>query len=419
MFALIDCNNFYASCERAFSPSLNGKPVVVLSNNDGCVIARSNEAKAVGIPMGAPAFQYQQLFDAKKVHVFSANFALYGDMSSRVMSLLSHYSPDMEIYSIDEAFLEFNGYERFSFSEIGKDMRKKVVQGTGIPISVGFAPSKSLAKVANKIAKKFPEQTGGVYYINTEEARIKALKWLPVEDVWGIGRKHAKRLYAMGVKKAYDFTQLPEAWIKKNMSVIGLRLQKELNGISILNLEDVKPKKHIATTRSFEQHYTSLVDLTERVSTFAVCCAEKLRRQHSHCNAIMVFVHTNGFRSDLPQYSRNCVVQLPYATSSSIDLVHYAVKGLQLIFKDGYQYKKAGVIVMNITPENTCQTNLFQQPNPKHEQLMNVMDRINKVNGAQKLKLACQDLDRTWKMRQEKLSKRYTTRLDEIINIHL
>jgi DNA polymerase V len=419
MFSLIDCNNFYASCERVFCPSLNGKPVVVLSNNDGCVIARSNEAKAVGIPMGAPAFQYQPLFDEKKVHVFSANFALYGDMSSRVMSLISCYSPDMEVYSIDEAFLKFDGYQRFNFTEIGKDMRRKVLQGTGIPISVGFAPSKALAKVANKIAKKFPEQTGSVYYINNEAARIKALKWLPVEDVWGIGRKHAKRLHLMGIKKAYDFTQLSEIWVKKHMSVVGLRLQKELQGISILELEDIKPKKHIATTRSFEEHYTKLSDLTERVSTFAVCCAEKLRKQQSHCNAVMVFVHTNGFRADLPQYSKNGVIQLPYATNSSIDLVHYAVKGLQMIFKQGYHYKKAGVIVMNITPENSCQTNLFQQAHPKHQQLMDVIDKINHINGSQKIKLACQDLGRTWKMRQEKLSKRYTTRLDEIITIHL
>ena len=419
MFSLIDCNNFYASCERVFCPSLNGKPVVVLSNNDGCVIARSNEAKAVGIPMGAPAFQYQPLFDEKKVHVFSANFALYGDMSSRVMSLISCYSPDMEVYSIDEAFLKFDGYQRFNFTEIGKDMRRKVLQGTGIPISIGFAPSKALAKVANKIAKKFPEQTGGVYYINNEAARIKALKWLPVEDVWGIGRKHAKRLHLMGIKKAYDFTQLSEIWVKKHMSVVGLRLQKELQGISILELEDIKPKKHIATTRSFEEHYTKLSDLTERVSTFAVCCAEKLRKQQSHCNAVMVFVHTNGFRADLPQYSKNGVIQLPYATNSSIDLVHYAVKGLQMIFKQGYHYKKAGVIVMNITPENSCQTNLFQQAHPKHQQLMDVIDKINHINGSQKIKLACQDLGRTWKMRQEKLSKRYTTRLDEIITIHL
>jgi DNA polymerase V len=417
LFALIDCNNFYASCERVFRPELNGKPIVVLSNNDGCVIARSNEAKAVGVPMGAVAYQFQKLFNEKNVHVFSSNYALYGDMSSRVMQLLSIYSPDMEIYSIDEAFLKFKGYELFNLSSIGKDMRYKVTKGTGIPISVGFAPTKALAKVANKVAKKFPMQTESVHVIDTEEKRIKALKWLPIEDVWGIGRQHAKRLQNLGVKTAYDFTQVPETWVKKNMAIVGLRLQKELNGISVLELDDIKPKKNIATTRSFEKNYSKIEDLIERVSTFAVTCAEKLRRQKSCCNSIMVFIHTNGHRSDLPQYSKNIVMQLPFASNSSIDLSEYAVKGLQLIFKEGYQYKKAGVIVMDFTPEVNYQASLFDEKNPKHDKLMATMDKINKSIGRQKIKLASQDLDRTWKMRQEKLSKRYTTRLDEIITI--
>ncbi|MFN8114949.1 MAG: Y-family DNA polymerase [Bacteroidia bacterium] len=419
MFALIDCNNFYASCERVFRPDLNGKPIVVLSNNDGCVIARSNEAKAVGIPMGAAAYQFQKLFDEKKVHVFSSNYALYGDMSSRVMTLLSTYSPDMEIYSIDEAFLKFKGYKLFNLTTIGKEMRYKVTKGTGIPISIGFAPTKALAKVANKVAKKFPTQTESVHIIDTEEKRIKALKWLPVEDVWGIGRQHAKRLQHLGVKTAYDFSQVPETWVKKNMAIVGLRLQKELNGISVLELDDIKPKKNIATTRSFEKNYSKIEDLIERVSTFAVTCAEKLRRQKSCCNSIMVFIHTNGHRSDLPQYSKNIVMQLPYASNSSIDLSDYAVKGLMLIFKEGYQYKKAGVIVMDFTPEENMQASLFDSPNPKHSSLMATMDKINKSIGRQKLKLASQDLDRTWKMKQEKLSKRYTTRLDEIITLNL
>jgi DNA polymerase V len=417
LFALIDCNNFYASCERVFQPDLNGKPIVVLSNNDGCVIARSNEAKAVGVPMGAPAFQFQKMFDANNVQVFSSNYALYGDMSSRVMTLLSEFSPDMEIYSIDEAFLKFKGFEYFNLAAIGKEIRYKVTKGTGIPISVGFAPTKALAKVANKVAKKFPEHTGSVYIINTDESRIKALKWLPVEDVWGIGRKHAKRLNLIGVKTAYDFTLLSENWVKNNMAIVGLRLQKELNGISVLDLDDIKPKKNIATTRSFEKNYSKIEDLIERVSTFAVTCAEKLRRQKSCCNSIMIFVYTNGHRPELPQYSKNIVMQLPYASNSSIDLSDYAVKGLRLIFKEGYQYKKAGVIVMDFTPEVNYQASLFDEKNPKHDKLMAAMDKINKNIGRQKLKLASQDLDRTWKMRQEKLSKRYTTRLDEIITI--
>ncbi len=418
MFALVDCNNFYASCERVFRPNLNNKPIVVLSNNDGCVIARSNEAKTLGVPMGAAAYQFQKLFDEKNIHVFSSNYALYGDMSMRVMTLLNNFSPDMEVYSIDEAFLKFEGFQHFNLAEIGKQMRYKVTKGTGIPVSIGFAPTKALAKVANKIAKKFPSQTGSVHIIDSEEKRIKALKWLPVEDVWGIGRQHAKRLIAMGIKTAYDFSLLSDEWVKKNMAIVGIRLKKELNGLSVLDLEDIKPKKNIATTRSFEKNYSKIVDLQERVSTFAVTCAEKLRKQKSSCNSIMVFIHTNGHRNDLPQYGKNIVIKLPYATNSSIILSEYANKGLQLIFKEGYQYKKAGVIVMDFVPEQNYQASLFENPNPKHAKLMATMDTINKSIGSKKIKLASQALDRTWKMRQEKLSKRYTTRLNEIITIH-
>ncbi len=223
MFALIDCNNFYASCERVFRPDLNGKPVVILSNNDGCVIARSNEAKAIGIPMGAPAFKFDELFKQNNVHVFSTNFPLYGDMSNRVMNILSDFSPDMEIYSIDECFLKLHGFELFNLQEHGLNMRLKVVKWTGIPISVGMAPTKALAKAANRIAKKFPERTNGVYIIDTDEKREKALKWLKIEDVWGIGRQHAKRLQDIGVLTAFDFIKLSDDWVKKDMSIVGLR----------------------------------------------------------------------------------------------------------------------------------------------------------------------------------------------------
>jgi DNA polymerase V len=300
MYALVDCNNFYASCERVFRPDLNEKPVVVLSNNDGCVIARSNEAKALGVPMGAPAYQFQKLFEEQHVQVFSANFALYGDLSSRVMSILSTYAPHMEIYSIDEAFLPFNGFELYDLNNIGSDMRRKVLRSTGIPVSVGFAPTKTLAKVANQIAKKFPERTGGMYIIDNDEKRVKALKWLPVKDVWGIGRKHEKRLQYLSIKTAYDFLQMSDSWIKKNMSVVGLRLKRELEGIpSIEEMEETRTKQSIATTRSFEKHYTTFDELKERVITFAVKDAEKLRQQNCCCNSVMVFVHTNYFRDDL------------------------------------------------------------------------------------------------------------------------
>ena len=417
MFALVDCNNFYASCERVFNPVLNNKPIVVLSNNDGCVIARSNEAKALGIPMGAPAFEYEKIFVQKNVTVFSSNYALYGDMSSRVMNLLSEFTPEIEIYSIDEAFLKFNGFELFNLQQIGETMRHRVTKGTGIPISIGFATTKALSKVANKIAKKFPERTNSVYVIDTEDKRIKALKWLPIEDVWGIGRKHSQRLKNLNIHNAYQFSQLSDDWVRKNMSVVGLRLKHDLEGKPTLDLDTVANKKMIATTRSFQGTLTSYQDVKERVSTFAVSCAEKLRKQQSQCNMVMVFLHTNGFRKDLPQYGRNIVVKTEYPTNSSIDLVKCAQAGLKSIFKKDFHYKKAGVIVMGLTPDNQKQYTLFTKENPKHIPIMNVVDRLNTAYGNNKIKFASQSLGRQWKMKQERLSPRYSTNINEIISI--
>lgn len=419
MFALIDCNNFYASCERVFRPDLNGKPVVVLSNNDGCVIARSNEAKALGIEMGAPAFKSQELFDKHNVNVFSSNLTLYGDMSKRVMNILSEYSPDMEIYSIDEAFLDFSGFDMYNLQEYGELICKTVKQYTGIPISIGIAPTKVLAKAANRIAKKYPKETKGVHIIDTEEKRLKALKWLKIEDVWGIGRQHSKKLKALGVNNALQFTMLADDLVKKKMSVVELRLKKELSGESILKLEDRKAKKNIATTRSFEKEYKTLDEIKERVVTFSVSCAEKLRRQQSCCNAIMVFVHTNYFKKEQPQYAKNIIVNIPFPTNSSIEIAEYAIKGLEKIYKEGFSYKKAGVIVLDFTPENEYQTTLFENSNPKHKQVMQAMDKINSQIGQHKVKLASQDKNRTWKMKQEKLSPRYTSRFDEIMTINV
>ena len=419
MFGLVDCNNFYASCQRVFQPDLIGKPIVVLSNNDGCVIARSNEAKELGIPMGAVAYQYEKLFAQNNIHVFSANFALYGDMSQRVMSILSEYSPDMEIYSIDEAFLKFDGFKNFNLQTMAEAMHRKVTKGTGIPISVGIAPTKALAKVANRIAKKFPQKTKSVYIIDSEEKRIKALKWLKVEDIWGIGRQHSKRLQALGVKTAYDFTQLNNDFIQKQLSIVGLRLQQDLLGNPTLNLEEPESKKSIATTRSFDNNYTELKQLEERVTTFAVSCAEKLRKQQSCCNSLMVFIHTNRHRKEMPQYSRNIVVQLPYPTNSSIELTKFAVQALRKIFKTGYAYKKAGVIIQHFTPATITQINLFENSDERHKIVMSTMDKLNTIYGMQKIKLASQDLRKVWKMKQEKLSPNYTTKLSDIITIYV
>jgi len=417
MIALIDCNNFYASCERVFNPDLNGKPVVILSNNDGCVIARSNEAKPF-VPMGAPAFQYKEVFIQHDIKIFSSNFALYGDMSARVMNILSTFSPKIEIYSIDEAFLQFEGFQYTNLYNYGLEIKQKVQKSTGIPISVGFAQTKALAKVANKIAKKFPTETKGVYMIDSEEKRLKALKWLPVEDVWGIGRKFSKKLLKLGVQRAFQFTQLSDYWVKKNMSVVGLRLKRELLGEPNLEMEEPKKKQNIATTRSFEKDYTNIEELKERVTTFAVTCAEKLRKQKSCCNALLVFVHTNFHKNQHQQYFKNIVVKLPFPSNSSIELARFANVGLEKIFVQGFHYKKAGVIAMNFTPEANIQLNFFENSNPKHKLLMAAMDKLNNEIGQHKIKLASQDLDRTWKMRQEKRSPRYTTKLSEVITVN-
>ena len=410
MFALVDCNNFYASCERVFNPKLIDKPIVILSNNDGCVISRSNEAKALGIPMGAPAFKYDSVFKKHKIYVFSTNFPLYGDMSSRVMSILSACTPNIEIYSIDEAFLEFKGFNNYDLEQYGRDIRKKILKWTGIPVSIGIAPTKALAKVANRISKKFDKKTCGVYVINSKEKREKALQWLKIEDVWGIGVKHSERLKIHNINKAYDFTEMSDQWVRKNMSVVGLRLKKELEGKSVLSLEENRsPKKAIATTRSFEKNLIKFEDLKERISTFSVCCSEKLRSQKSSCNSIYVFIKSNKHQRNKSQYRNGIVMTLPYSSSSSITISKYAIEGLKKIYKKGIEYKKAGVIVLGLIPTDSKQLNIFEKENPKHNTLMKTLDFITKKEGISKIKLASQDLKRIWKMKQTKLSSRYTT----------
>ena len=419
MFALVDCNNFYASCQRVFQPNLVGKPIVVYSNNDGCVISRSNEAKALGVPMGAAAYQWEKFFEQNGIEVFSANFALYGDMSQRVMTILNDFSPEMEVYSIDEAFIKFQGFERFNLQHIGESMHRRVTKGTGIPISVGIAPTKALAKVANRIAKKFPQHTNNVYLIDDEEKRVKALRWLKIEDVWGVGRKHAKRLQAIGVKTALDFTLLDDRWVQDNMAIVGLRLKRDLEGKPTLDLEEAQQKKNIAITRSFEGNHAERDFLEERISTFAVSCAEKLRLQKSCCNSVMVFIQTNRHRIDLPQYNRSIVLNLPFPTNSSIEISNFALKALSVIFREGYEYKRAGVIVQDFTDEDKTQMSLFENSDERHKKLMQSIDKLNTMFGQQKIKLGSQDPKKVWKMKQEKLSPSYTTKLSDIIIIRV
>ena len=418
MYALVDCNNFYASCERVFRPNLNGKPIVVLSNNDGCVIARSNEAKLLNIPMGAPAFKFKEEFKKHNISVFSSNYALYGDMSARVMSVLSNYTPEIEIYSIDEAFLKLEGFEYFNIDEYGKEIVKTVTKSTGIPVCIGIAPTKTLTKVANRIAKKFPNKTGGVYIIDSDEKRIKALKWLAIEDVWGIGRKLSKKLKQQGIVNAYQFINMPNDWVRKQMSVVGLRLKKELEGNPTNDLEKLKTKKVITTTRTFDKNCTNYNQIKERVATYTISCAEKLRKQKTNCNSLLVFVETNRHRHDLPQYKKEVIIKLPYPTNSNIELVKFALKGLRTIFNNKYSYKRAGVMVMDLTPEHIVQLNLFENSIPKHKPLMQTIDKINRSFGQHTVKLGSQDLSKKWKMKQENLSPKYTTNINDIIVVN-
>ncbi|MGV8963519.1 MAG: Y-family DNA polymerase [Candidatus Saccharimonadaceae bacterium] len=415
MYSLIDCNNFYASCERVFNPSLTNIPIVVLSNNDGCVIARSNEAKKLNIPMGAPAFQFQNVFRTHGVKVFSANFHLYGDMSRRVMNILSTYSPVTEIYSIDECFLSLHGMD-VDFQKYGEDMVQKVKKWTGIPTSVGTAHTKSLAKVANRIAKKFPEITHSSYVIDSEEKRIKALKWLAIEDVWGIGRQNARKLYAQGIKKAYDFTTMPESWVLKHMTIVGLRLQKDLKGIATIEMETVDKKQSIATTRSFDRDYDTFDDVKERIIAFTTLAAQRLRDQNSLCNKLSLFVETNRFNEIETYYYKSIQLRLPFPTSSTIEMVSFAVMGLKQIFREHLHYKKAGVILSHFVDNNCYQPSLFFNSNPKHQELMKVIDKINSNYKPNSVRLAGMD-QKTFKMRQEHLSPAYTTNIQDLIEV--
>lgn len=418
MYALIDCNNFYASCERVFQPQYNGKPIAILSNNDGCIISRSDEAKKLGIPMGAPEFKVTDLLKQHNVKVFSSNYSLYGDLSYRVMKILEHFTPCVEVYSIDEAFMNFEGMQIDNFHDYGLQIKNRVKKWTSIPTSIGFAPSKALSKVANKIARKFPEHTNGVYVIDTDEKRIKALKWTKIDDIWGIGARLSKKMKTKNILRAYDFVQpYNEAFIKKEMGVVGLRLKYELEGKSVIDIEEPKNKKSIAITRSFEQSINEYAELKERISTFATVCSEKLRKQKSCCYNVIIYLRKDKYKNPNDRYNFYKMQSLPFATNSSITISNTAIKMLQEIYTEGEIYKKAGVIVTQIIPEDKKQFHLFEEENPKHLLLMKIMDDFQLKTGERKIKLANQDLKRTWKMKQNHLSKRYTTNIKEILEV--
>ena len=417
MFALCDCNNFYCSCERVFNPSLNNRPVVVLSNNDGCIVARSNEVKALGIKMGEPVFKVKHLIEKHNIAVLSSNYTLYADMSQRVMDILSRYSPDTEIYSIDEAFLNFSGMDLFDLKSYGQSIVQSVEQCTGIPVCLGIAPTKTLSKLANRFAKKYPGYQR-VCIMDNDEKISKALHLTEIGDVWGIGRKYAAKLISQGINTAYDFTQLPKAWVRKNMSVVGEKLWRELQGESCLSIESVQPdKKQICTSRSFGQPIDDFEQMMAAVAGYAGQCAYKLRKQQSCAVALMVFVNTNYFRNDLPQYHNSVIVKLPVPSSSTTEIVHYARLGLEKIFQKGYLYKKAGVIILEICPADAIQGNIFDTVDrSKHNRLMKAIDGINDVYGQDTVNVAVVAPGKH-NLRRDLLSPSYTTNIADVIKV--
>jgi DNA polymerase V len=418
VFALVDCNSFYVSCERVFNPAIKNKPVVVLSNNDGCAISRSNEAKAIGIAMGAPIFKCKELVQKHGVEIFSANFVLYGDMSNRVMAVLRQFTPNLEVYSIDEAFLSLDGFESRGLEDYGRKMRADVYRQTGLPVSIGVAPTKTLAKVANHYAKDHPE-TAGVFCLMTEDEINHYLAKTPVKEVWGIGREKAIFLERNGIKNALELKNAPDEWIKKHLTIVTLRTVWELRGIPCLSLEEISPnKKAIATTRTFGYEVSGIDEMQEAVAAYVSRSAEKLRRQKSLAGYIQVYVETNPFK-DTPYYRNSAGIEVSPATAYTPTLIEAANKLLKRIYRDGLRYKSCGVFLMNLCPESGEQEDLFDEPyqGSPRKRLMEIMDRHNRGSNSGKLFLAAEGLGKPWFMKQAHKSKRFTTRWDELLEV--
>ena len=417
MIALVDCNNFYVSCERVFNPSLNGKPVIILSNNDGCAISRSDEAKKIGIEMGAAPHLMGQLIKDYDVKMFSSNYTLYGDMSDRVMKILAGFVPRMEVYSIDETFLDLSGMPFTNLLELGVSIRKTVVKSTGIPVCIGIAPTKALAKMANRYVKKI-NKAFGVHYASNEHLIGAMLECTDVGDVWGIGGQHALMLIRNGIKTAAQFAKAPEDFVRKNMSVVGLRLQNELKGISTMPWEfELPDKKNIRTGRSFGALTQNKELIKEALSNYAATCAMKLRKQKSMAKEMMVFINTNPHRTQDKQYSHSIRIKMDAAYNNTPDIIKYALKGLDIIFKEGHNFMKCGVELCDLVPEDVFQTNLFSIPNPNRKIITGAMDEINLAFGGDTVKFGIQGFKKSYKARAAHLSPCYTTRLDHVIKI--
>jgi DNA polymerase V len=430
MYGIIDCDNCYVSCERVFRPDLEGKPVVVLSNNDGCVVARSNEAKALGIKEGTPYFQMQQQFPNQEIAVFSSNYELYGDLTSRVVMIISQEAPAYFRYSIDECFVYLDGMERVNLQQWGEHLYQRIRRSVGLPVSIGLAPNKTLAKIASKLAKKF-EVYRHCCIIDNDDNRIAALKWLPVEDVWGIGRRYAAKLQALGCRTAYDFAQHHRDWVRLTFNNINIvRTWQELNGEDVVPNEELTKKKSICTSRSFNGMISDKDQLRTHISNYASRCAEKLRRQDTVASVVGIFVSTNPFREDLLQYWKYQELRLITPTNSTIPIVQAATELLDSLFIQGLQYKRAGVIVNGISPSSPLQQDLFDVDAGQIRKLKKLdaaVDLINKRYGSETVVIGAQQYTKPHgegkadvfadAIKHDHKSKNPTTRWSDIIEL--
>ncbi|MFN4893676.1 MAG: Y-family DNA polymerase [Bacteroidota bacterium] len=423
MIAIVDCNSFYCSCERLFVPKLRNRPVVVLSNNDGCVIARSDEAKKLGIAMGVPYFEARSIIHQHNIAVFSSNYNLYGDLSWRVMETLRQFAGEeqVEVYSVDEAFVDLSHVDPEQLERTAREMRVRVEKWTGIPVSVGVAPTKTLAKLANRLAKKDKIQSGCVMALHTDEERIQALKQTRLEDVWGVGRAYARKLNAKGYTSAWELAHLPDAWVHREMGgVVGLRLVRELRGEPCIEFkEELVQKQMIATTRMFGVPVTELSDIREAVASYATRAAEKLRRQFSAADTVQVFLIRKQTEEEIGwrgEASSN-YTRLPVATSDTLLLIRTAVQLAEQLYRRGSVYKKAGVLLGGIVPADACQGDLFAGPAPDHRKLMDMIDNINFSQRDELLVFGACGTKRHWQMKQEHRSRKYTTRWGEMLRV--
>jgi len=419
--ALIDVNNFYVSCERAFNPKIKNKPVVVLSNNDGCAVARSNEVKALGVGMGAPWFKFKDLAKQHGIVAYSSNYALYADMSNRVMSILRHYSPDQEVYSIDESFLDLTSFQSRDLISYAHAMRLRILQWTHLPVCVGIGSTKTLAKLANHCAKKRPLMNG-VCNLNAMPVNEVNHMFAEIEvgEVWGIGRQLAPKLKALGIQTVFDLKQANPERLRQQFSVVMEKTIRELNGTVCIEMEEVSPpKKQIVSSRSFGHPVRDYNSLAESITLYISRAAEKLRKQHSYTSSVYVFIRTSPFKENESFYSNGQTIAIPTPTDNTMQLVNVALWGLKQIYKPHYNYAKAGVMLSELVPVQGVQTDLFSQVqvSPKSTKLMQTMDGINKKMGKESIKLASEGFTRPWKMKQENKSPCYTTKWEELVSV--